>query len=77
VQLFLKGFFLPREAMARLYPAPAGSLRIYFYYFVRLRDLLRVYGRDAWRWLRRDEEMQAFANEGKELTTLKDWLISP
>jgi hypothetical protein len=41
-----------------------------------LRDLLRVYGRDVLRWLRRDEEMQAFAREGKDLTTLKDWLMS-
>ena len=76
VFLFLKGFFLPREAMARLYPPPADSIRIYFYYVVRLRDLLRVYGRDVLRWLRRDEEMQAFAREGKDLTTLKDWLMS-
>jgi hypothetical protein len=76
VSLFLKGFFLPREAMARLYPIPADSVRIYFYYVVRFRDLLRVYGRDVWRWLRRDKEMQAFAKEGKDLTTLKDWLMS-
>ena len=76
VFLFLKGFFLPREAMARLYPPPADSIRIYFYYVVRLRDLLRVYGRDVWRWLRRDEQMQAFAKEGKDLTTLKNWLMS-
>ena len=76
VVLFLKGFFIPRKAMARLYPAPADSLRIYFYYIVRLRDLLRVYGRDVWRWLRRDEGMQVLAKEGKDLTTLKDWLMS-
>jgi hypothetical protein len=76
VSLFFKGFFLPREAMARIYPPPADSIRIYFYYVVRLRDLLRVYGCDVWRWLRRDEEMQAFAKEGKDLTTLKDWLMS-
>ena len=74
--LFLKGFLLPRDAMARLYPAPADSMRIYFYYVVRLRDLLRVYGRDVWRWFRRDREMQAVAKEGKDLTTLKDWLMS-
>ena len=77
VSLFIKGLFIPREAMARLYPAPADSIRIYFYYFVRLRDLFRVYGRDVWRWLRRDKGMQAFAKEGNDLTTLKDWLTSP
>lgn len=76
VRLFLKGLFLPREAMARLYPVPAGSPRIYFCYVVRLRDLLRVYGRDLWRWLRRDATMRAFAKEGRDLTALKDWLMS-
>lgn len=76
VSLFVKGFFIPREAMARLYPPPADSLRIYFYYVVRLRDLVRVYGRDVWRWLKRDKDMQAFAREGKDLTVLKDWLMS-
>jgi hypothetical protein len=77
VLLFLKGFFLPREAMARLYPPPADSIRIYFYYVVRLRDLLRLFGCDVWRLLRRDKEMQVLAKEGKDLTTLKDWLMSP
>lgn len=76
VVLFFKGFFITPEAMARLYPPPADSIRIYFYYFVRLRDLLRVYGRDIRRWLRRDQEMQAFAREGRDLTVLKDWLMS-
>jgi hypothetical protein len=76
VFLFLTGFFLPRDAMARLYPAPADSMRIYFYYVVRLRDLVRVYGRDGWRWLKGDKEMQAIAKEGQDLTTLKDWLMS-
>lgn len=77
VGLFLKGFFIPRSAMARLYPVPADSFRIYFYYLVRFRDLLRVYGRDVWRWLRRDKEMRAVAEEGRALTALKDWLMSP
>lgn len=77
VALFWKGFFLPREAMARLYPVPADSWRLYFYYVVRLRDLLRTYGYDVWRWLRRDREMQAVVREGRDLTTLKDWLMSP
>lgn len=76
VVLFWKGFFLPREAMVRLYPVPADSLRMYFYYLVRLRDLLRTYGRDFWRWLRHDKKMQVIVQEGRDLTTLKDWLMS-
>lgn len=76
VRLFINGFFLPREAMARLYPVPAHSARVYFYYFVRLKDLLKTYGRDGWRWLIRDAGMHELARDGKNLTTLKDWLSS-
>ena len=77
IQLFIRGFFLPRAAMARLYPVPADSPRLYLYYVVRLRDLVRVYGHDVWRWLTRDQAMQAVAQEGAELTTLKTWLARP
>ena len=75
--LFCKGFFLPRESMARLYPAPANSLRIYGYYVVRLRDILHTYGPDVWRWLRGHPDIRAVADEGNQLTTLKDWLMAP
>lgn len=77
VTLFWKGLFISRKSMARLYPVPSDSLRIYFYYVVRLRDLLRTYGRDVWRWLKRDQEMLDYAQEGRDLTTLKDWLSHP
>ncbi len=77
VLLFLKGLFLPRDSMALLYPAPADSIRLYFYYVVRLKDLLRLFGCGVWRLLRRDKEMQAFFKEGKDLTALRDWLMSP
>lgn len=77
VTLFWKRLFLSRKTMARLYPAPSDSLRIYFYYVVRLQNLLRTYGLDVWRWLRRDQEMLAYAQEGRELTTLKNWLSHP
>lgn len=76
VRLFWMGLFLPRESMARLYPVPVDSWKMKFYYAVRLRDLLRIYGRDVGRWLRRDKDMQAFAQEGRNLTTLKAWLMS-
>ncbi|MHB9098739.1 MAG: nucleotidyltransferase domain-containing protein [Syntrophales bacterium] len=75
--LFLKGLFLPRDGMALLYPPPADSIRLYFYYVVRLRDLLRLFGHGVWRLLRRDKEMLSLVKEGKSLTTLKDWLMSP
>lgn len=77
VALSWKRVFIPRKAMAKLYPPPSDSLRIYFYYVVRLRNLLRTYGRDVWRWLRRDRELLDYAQEGRDLTTLKDWLSPP
>lgn len=74
---FWKRLFLPRKTMAMFYPAPSNSLRIYFYYVVRLRNLLRTYGHDVWLWLRRDQEMLDYAQEGRDLTTLKKWLSHP
>jgi len=74
--LLVKGFFLPKKVMARLYPVPSDSMRIYLYYVVRFRDLLRVYGRDGWRWLTRDKQMKDLARDGNDLTTLKAWLSS-
>lgn len=72
-----KRLFFSRKTMARLYPAPSDSLRIYFYYVVRLRNLLRTYGPDVLRWLRRDQEMLDYAQKGKDLTTLQNWLSHP
>lgn len=74
--LFWKGFFLSREAMARRYPVAVDSWKLNFYYAVRLRDLVRTYGRDVGRWLRRDKDMRAVAEEGRNLTALKEWLTS-
>ena len=42
VILFWKRFFLSRKTMARVYPAPADSLRIYYYYVVRLRNFCKL-----------------------------------
>ncbi|MHB8910465.1 MAG: nucleotidyltransferase domain-containing protein [Syntrophales bacterium] len=72
--LLLKETFIPREAMARMYPAPADSLRIYFYYAKRIRDLLRFHGHHVWRLLRDEEGIRASA---KDLALFTDWLMSP
>ena len=74
--LFLKSAFPSPKVMARMYPAPPDSARIYFYYPVRLKDLLLRYGRAAWRLLRRDEEMVVLAERENRKTALRDWLAS-
>jgi len=73
----LKRFFPSREVMAREYPLPPGSIRIYFYYAMHFRDLLRWQGHHTWRLLRGDKEMQALAKRENDIATLTDWLMSP
>lgn len=74
--LFLKRVFPPREEMARMYPSPSNSLRIYFYYPARLRFLLLRYGRKVWRLLWREEELLGLMKQEDEITPLRDWLMS-
>jgi hypothetical protein len=70
---FLKRVFPSKAIMARVYSIPPNSPRIYFYYLVRIKDLLIKYGRTTWRMLRRDEEMAvSVAREA----TLDEWLLS-
>ena len=76
VILFLKSAFPSPEIMARMYPAPPDSPRIYLYYPVRLKDLLLRYGYAAWRLLRRDEEMVMLVERENKKTALRDWLAS-
>jgi len=66
----------PRETMALMYPAPANSWRIYFYYPVRLRDVLVRHGATLWQLARGDSKAQAFAEHTNQITSLRDWLIS-
>lgn len=69
--LFLKRAFLPPKEMARLYPAPPDSARIYLYYPLRIRELLLRHGDTAWRLLRGDEVTATLADRGN---ALRDWL---
>jgi hypothetical protein len=75
--LFLERAFPPPEEVARMYPAPSGSIGIYFYYAVRIKHLLRRHGRQVWRLLRRNEGMTGLARQENDLIDLKEWLMSP
>ncbi len=58
--VLLKTCFAPPQIMAEMYSVPPGSKRIYLYYPVRLKDLLRRHARRAWLLLRRDDETKAW-----------------
>jgi hypothetical protein len=75
--LILRRIFPSLEEMARMYPAPSDSLRIYCYYPVRIKDLLLRHGRRIWQLLRRNEGVRGLAKQENDMTPLKDWLMSP
>jgi len=75
--LILRRAFPSPEEVARRYPAPSDSIRIYFYYVVRIKDLLLRHGRQVWRLLRWNEGMRGLAKQEDNMTPLKDWLMSP
>ena len=64
------------DVLARMYPASAGSKRIYLYYPIRWKDLLRRYGRSAARLLGRDDVMMNLAERENRKAALRDWLAS-
>jgi len=57
-------------------PMPSDSPLIYFYYPVRIKDLLLRHGRQAWRLLRGDKETQDLVKQKNEIAYLRDWLMS-
>ncbi len=69
-------FFLSRERMTLIYPAPANSLRIYLYYPVRIKDVLARQGATLWRLAHGDPQTQAAAARTNRVTALRDWLMS-
>jgi hypothetical protein len=75
--LFLRRAFPSPEELARAYPAPSDSIQIYFYYLVRIRDVVLRHGRQVWRLLRWNEGMRGLAKKENDMTALRDWLLSP
>ena len=62
--------------MARMYPAPAGSLRIFLYYPVRFFDLMRRFGRLGVKLIRGDEQTTLRAKRQNEVNALREWMIT-
>ena len=75
--LILERIFPSKETMARLYPAPADSVRIYFYYPRRLLDLLVKHRRKMRSWFCDRNDLSDAARQTNESSSLKEWLLSP
>jgi hypothetical protein len=58
---FLRAYFPPRRVIAKTYALSPDAARIYLYYPVRMAGLLGRHFPRAWRLLRRDEKMVAWA----------------
>ncbi len=67
ITILLNRLFLPKKQMAALYQLSPHSLSIYFYYFVRLKDLHIRWSRSIWKLKR---QKQAAARQAD----LIDWL---
>jgi hypothetical protein len=74
VSLFLKRVFPSRQEIATMYPVLPGSLRIYMYYPVRIKDLLFRYGRGAFGLARKDKDALGLAEQRQKEEELRTWL---
>ena len=66
----------PRETMARWYPAPVNSWRIYLYYPVRIMDILVKHRATLWQLARGNPKARAIAEHTNQVIELRDWLMS-
>jgi len=73
---FLESAFPSRQYIAKVYHIHSDSKRVYFYYPVRLKDIVLRYSYIMWRLCRYDKETMALAKLGSRQTALKNWLIS-
>jgi len=79
LSIFLKTCFPAPQAMAEIYSAPPGSKRVYLYYPIRLKDLLRRHARRAWQLLCRDDETTMWIQREArrvEQQAIAKWLAS-
>ena len=63
--------FLPPKLMARNYPVAAGSLKMYLYYVVRIKDLLARYNSNMTKLIQGDRQVTSAA---ERKNSLQNWL---
>nr|MBP7276114.1 nucleotidyltransferase family protein [Kiritimatiellia bacterium] len=74
VREFFRGWIVPRGVMAHKYPVNPDSPLVYWYYLVRIRDILRRHGRVSMRLLRGNDAHLAAWAEIKE--NMARWIQS-
>jgi hypothetical protein len=71
--IILRSLFLPKKLIAQMYGLPESSLRVWFYYLVRARDLWRRYGGSAREMTTGESPFSA----GVEMdNALSEWLVT-
>jgi len=73
----LKRIFPAKEEMAHKYPVRENSLKIYFYYPMRIKQLMTRYLASIWRILTYDEETTSALKIEGQRNKLIAWLLSP
>ncbi len=74
LRLVWQRVFIPRRVLAREYNLEPGSIKIYGYYFVRLRDLWRRYRRAGLRLMTGEEGAMSGVDEEQANKRLRDWM---
>jgi hypothetical protein len=74
IKLISSRIFLPKRVIARIYNLEPNSFSVYYYYFVRFRDLFRYYWQSVWGIVKRDNQTLAGVENMKAQIQLKDWL---
>ncbi len=74
LSLVLRRVFIPRRVLAREYNVDPRSVKLYFYYMVRLLRLLRDYRGSAARLLRGEGDALASARRESARGDLREWL---
>jgi hypothetical protein len=77
ISILKTGFIPSQEFIAQKHSIPPYSLRIYFYYSMRLKDALLKHSRSAWQLLFRKKELIYLTKCVNQQTKIKNWLISP
>lgn len=65
----------PRRNLALLYPAPADSWKIFFYYFVRARDITVKFAPYLWGMIFGNSQARAITERTNAAAQLGEWLM--
>jgi uncharacterized protein YpbB len=76
LSILFKRILLSRQVMAMKYHVPPNSLRIFWYYPVRLKELLQQNGRLGWQQLRKGAQLQSRLAGQDKAGALRSWLFS-